>query len=237
MQRLSVKPTLRGWWNYTMRSKNYEVYLCNDTEVHIDSEYSYNIRMIWPNLGWLVFLENYKIKAAILYTLVMHIVFLLISVELYIRICSGEFPGLTTLKELRRQKGTAVPLRDWENYRRLLLCICPLLRTGREGEYAVRPAGGWKQLRTIGLLRLGEVAILCLVTYLASYRLTGGSWILGLSGKYLLLFAAGTDVLDILLRLPLPWLELRLFPHCWERAYLAHPRKTIGEADDPSLSV
>ena len=237
MQRLSVKPTLRGWWNYTMRSKNYEVYLCNDTEVHIDSEYSYNIHMIWPNLGWLVFLENYKIKEAILYTLVMHIVFLLISVELYIRICSGELPGLTTLKELRRQKGTAVPLRDWENYRRLLLCICPLLRTGREGEYAVRPASLRKRMCTIGLLRLGKLAILCLVTYLASYRLTGGSWILGLSGKYLLLFAAGTDVLDILLRLPLPWLEFCLFPHCWERAYLARPKKTIGEADDPSLSV
>ena len=237
MQRLSVKPTLRGWLNYTNRSKNYEVYLCNDTEVHIDREYSYDVCRIWPDCGWLVFVENYKIKAALLYILAMLIVRLLISAVFYIRICSGELPGLTTLKELRRQKGTAVPLRDWENYRRLLLCACPLLRTGREGEYAVRPASGWKQLRTIGLLRLGEVAILCLVTYLASYRLTGGSWIFGLSGKYLLLFAVGTDVLGILLSLLLPWLELRLFPHCWERAYLAHPRKTIGEADDPSLSV
>ena len=237
MQRLSVKPTLRGWWNYTANHKYYEVYSCNGVEVHIDRIYSYNAFMVTPFIGWIFYMNNCEYSAAWIYTFVLIIINLLISAVLYIRICSGKLFGLMTLKELRRQKGTAVPLRDWENYRRLLFCACPLLRTGREGEYAVRPAGGWKKLRTIGLLRFGKLAILCLVTYLASYRLTGGSWIFGLSGKYLLLFAVGTDVLDILLRLLLPWLELRLFPHCWERAYLARPKKTIGEADDPSLSV
>ena len=234
MQRLSVKPTLRGWWDYLIQRKYGEIYQCGDVEVHIEREHTYSPYRLLADGGCMVFLANGRPLTALLYC---HIPTIIISIFFYIGICRGTFPGLTTRKELHRREGAVTPLRDRENYFRLLLCVQPILRTERENEYAVFTNSKLKWWSSFGLMRFGMLAVFLLLEELATYPLTHGKWLFGLPDKYLLLFAIVSDVVFMSLLALEHWFELKLPARCWERAYLARPRKTIGEVDDFSLPV
>ena len=238
MQRLSVKPTLRGWSNYVFGRKDDDTtYQVWNLELHIDRTYGYSLRKYSVTIGIFPYIASGINSTRIIYIFAYYVVYSLLATIFYLLICSGNLQGLTTRKSLCRLDGVATPLRNRENYLRLLFCMRPLLRTEKEGEYAILTTDRSKRRRIYGIMIFCILAIYALIHYIVIYRVLGWKGSAGVPDKYVLLCVVGTDVILNLLKLLVSGLMMHLPAHCWERAYLARPKKTIGEADDPSPSV